>query len=63
MIIKNKRLIGSIYYNGRAIKAIYKGKRPIWFSKKEEITQILSCFSNGYWNDEYPWTDDTPWTD
>lgn len=27
------------------------------------VDEILSCYYNGYWIDEYPWTDDTPWTD
>ena len=39
--------------------------RLVWALKEEssEILDILSCFNNGYWIDEYPWTDETPWTD
>jgi hypothetical protein len=27
------------------------------------IDEILSCYYNGYWIDEYPWTDDRTWVD
>lgn len=57
MINRNQRLIGSIYYNGRAIKAVYAGQHLVW----TKDSQILSCYANGYWIDEYPWTDNTPW--
>ena len=53
----NQRSIGSIYHNGRAIKSVFEGKRLVWTSD----SQILSCYANGYWIDEYPWTDNTPW--
>ena len=62
---KNDRLIGSIFFEGRAIKAIYTEGKKVWGIKKQEepIKDILSCYYNGYWIDEYPWTDDTPWKD
>lgn len=59
MIANRKRLIGSIYHQGRAIKLILNKNRELW----EESTGTLSCYANGYWIDEYPWTDDTSWTD
>ena len=59
MIQVNQRPIGSIYCNGRAIKAVYAGQLLVW----TKDTQILYCFSNGYWIDEYPWVDDRNWTD
>lgn len=63
-IIINNRLIDSIYFNSRAIKSVYKGYKLVWTKdKNNEISQMLSCFSNGYWIDEYPWVDDLPWAD
>ena len=61
-IYKNNRLISSIYYSNRAIKSVYKGYKLIW-TKDKNNQQILSCFSNGYWIDEYPWDDNLSWTD
>ena len=28
-----------------------------------ENGELLSCYANGYWIDEYPWTDNTSWAD
>lgn len=63
----NNRGIESILYNNRPILAVYVNGQKVW---PEEIIpidpiidEILSCYYNGYWIDEYPWTDDTPWTD
>lgn len=60
----NNRGIESILYNNRPILAVYVNGQKVW---PEEIIpiidEILSCYYNGYWIDEYPWTDDTSWTD
>lgn len=60
----NNRSIESIMMNNRPILAVYINKQKVW---PEEIIpiidEVLSCYYNGYWIDEYPWTDDTPWTD
>lgn len=65
MIKQNNNEIVALHINGHDIKAIYMRGRLIWALKEEssEILDILSCFNNGYWIDEYPWTDETPWTD
>jgi hypothetical protein len=54
--ISNKDLL-ALYYGSEPVLGIYMNGEKIWPSI------ILSCFSNGYWIDEYPWTDDLPWTD
>ena len=59
MIHINNRDISGVYKGSRGIAAIYKGHRLVW----SKITEIISCFSNGYWVDEYPWVDDQSWTD
>lgn len=46
-----------MHKGGQDILAVYINKELIW---PEEIP---SCFSNGYWMDEYPWVDDRTWTD
>lgn len=38
---------------------VYRGTRLIW----EKSVGDFSCFSNGYWIDEYPWVDDLLWND
>lgn len=50
----------SMHINGQRILSVYTQGQKIW--PKEIINEILSCFYNGYWIDEYPWTDDTPWS-
>ncbi len=63
--IKDKKVIDAII-NGRKIKAIYTMGYLVWPKDYQIIDgddEILSCYYNGYWIDEYPWTDDTPWTD
>lgn len=53
-----------MYIQNIPIVKVYYGKQLQWELKKEPpITEILSCYYNGYWIDEYPWTDDTSWTD
>ena len=59
MIHINNREISGVYKGSREIAAIYKGHRLVW----TRITEIISCYSNGYWIDDYPWIDDQVWTD
>ena len=64
MIKYNREELASMHINGYNISAVYMRGRLIWPIKKDpEDSEVLSCFYNGYWIDEYPWTDDTPWTD
>lgn len=65
MIYTKSKPISSIYIKGRAIQTIYYKGKIVWIKKSEENIddEILSCYYNGYWIDEYPWTDDTPWKD
>lgn len=59
MIRTNNKDIIDIHVGRKAILAEYLGAKLVW----EKISQIFSCFSNGYWVDEYPWVDDEIWTD
>lgn len=59
MIRINNRNISGVYIESRGIAAIYEGHKLVW----EKIKEIISCYSNGYWIDEYPWVDDQVWTD
>ena len=68
MIYYNNRQIGEILLSGTIpiIAVYYKQLNrdivQVWPDKDiTPIDIILSCFYNGYWNDQYPWTDDTPW--
>ena len=58
MYINNHDIINA-YVGPRHILRICLGSKVVW----ESITELLSCFANGYWMDEYPWTDDVGWTD
>lgn len=51
-----------IYVGNESIAAVYYNGRLIW-PITNEYGELLSCYANGYWIDEYPWTDDTPWAD
>lgn len=62
MIHVNDHNIIGVYSGDRDIVAVYSGLYLVW-EKIKEITEVLSCYYNGYWIDDYPWTDDTPWTD
>ena len=62
MIKVNNSDVLAMYINGCKIISIYVQNYKVWPSNIP-IDNILSCFYNGYWIDEYPWTDDTPWTD
>lgn len=59
-IYTNNRGVNSIFIGGRPIVAVYTNGYRIW---PDALNNILSCFYNGYWIDEYSWTDDKPWTD
>lgn len=59
--INNKNVI-AMYINGQSVLSVYTQRQLIW-TIKEIIDEILSCYYNGYWIDEYPWTDDTSWSD
>ena len=50
-----------MYRNGQRILAVHTQGQMIW--PEEIINEILSCFSNGYWIDEYPWADNDTWVD
>jgi len=62
MIYVNNHDTSGVYRGNMEIVRVYKGLKLVW-SKISDITDILSCYFNGYWIDEYPWTDDTPWKD
>lgn len=57
MIHINNHDITGVYSGSRDIIRVYSGLHLVW----SKITELLSCYANGYWMDEYPWTDDTPW--
>ena len=61
-IFLNGRYIKDIYLNGRKIKLAYCNHRRIFNLASSPIVTI-SCFSNGYWMDEYPWLDNVKWND
>ena len=64
MIRKGNSKIIAMYLNGWKVLSVYTQGQLVWPEQGEEIIdKILSCFSNGYWIDEYPWTDEIPWTD
>lgn len=57
--INNNKKIISMYLNGQNVLSVYTQGQLIW----PEETLILSCFSNGYWIEEYPWLDNNTWID
>ena len=59
MIHINSKDISGVYSGLKEIVAVYSGLRLVW----NKITEMLSCYSNGYWIDEYPWDDNLTWTD
>lgn len=64
MIRRGNSKIIAMYLNGQKILSVYTQGQLVWPEQGDEIIdEILSCFSNGYWIDEYPWTDEIPWTD
>lgn len=61
--LENSKVI-AMHINGWKVLSVYTQGQLVWPEQGEEIIdKILSCFSNGYWIDEYPWTDEIPWTD
>lgn len=59
MIHINNHEITGVYCRLNDIVKVYSGLNLVW----SKITEILSCYSNGYWMDEYPWVDDNAWAD
>ena len=59
MIHINNHDITGVYSGSRDIIRVYSGLQLVW----SKITEILSCYANGYWIDDYPWVDDNKWTD
>ena len=52
------------YYKDSPVLKIYIKDELVWpILSNPTSDDVLSCYYNGYWIDEYPWTDDTPWTD
>lgn len=54
--INNHDIIG-VYSGSKIIVRVYNGLKLVW----SKVTEVLSCYANGYWMDNYPWTDNTPW--
>jgi hypothetical protein len=59
MIHVNNKDISGVYSGSKEIIAVYSGLKLVW----SKINELLCCFANGYWMDEYPWQDDAPWKD
>ena len=59
MIRINNKDISDIHLGTRGVLSVYLGTKLVW----EKLTEVLSCFSNGYWIDNYPWVDTEIWTD
>lgn len=57
MININQNNITGIYIDSKDIISVYVGSKLVW----NKLTELLSCYANGYWMDNYPWTDNTPW--
>lgn len=56
--VQNKPVL-AIRLGEYVINRVYAKDLMFW----PRILEILSCYSNGYWMDEYGWTDDTKWSD
>lgn len=64
MILKTNTPIIGMYIQNIPIIKVYLAQNLVWeLNKENPILEILSCYYNGYWIDEYPWTDETSWTD
>jgi len=59
MIHINNHNITGVYSGHRDIVKVFSGLKLVW----SKVTEILSCYSNGYWIDQYPWIDDAFWKD
>lgn len=62
MIHINNHEITGVYSGLVDISEVHKGLILVW-SKSANGNLVLSCYSNGYWIDEYPWIDDQVWND
>lgn len=59
MIYVQSKPVLAIYAGDYVITRVYAKDQLFWPSTLE----IFSCYSNGYWMDEYGWTDETTWAD
>lgn len=59
MIHINNHEISGVYSGAKDILNVYNGLKLVW----SKISELLCCYSNGYWIDEYPWIDDNAWAD
>ena len=60
----NNRPVIAIYRNGQSISQVYTNTQLVWpIPSINPDSPMLSCFSNGYWIDEYPWDDGEGWVD
>ena len=63
MLVDNTN-ITAIDWGNAPVIAVYYRNNVVWKPKEEPIDEtVLSCFSNGYWIDDYPWLDDAVWVD
>ena len=56
---KLKKIKKRVYNESKEITAVYSGLKLVW----SKINELLCCFANGYWINEYPWQNDTSWKD
>ena len=59
MLHINNHEITGIYHGQQSIDSVYKNLVLIW----SKFSDMLCCFANGYWIDQYPWVDDSSWKD
>lgn len=58
----NKIYIGDEQHNKVQIGLIYFNNEKIW-PYGVVMAELMSCFSNGKWNDLYAWDDSAAWKD
>lgn len=58
-IVINNGGVLAVFRDTEAVLRIMLNGEKIW----PLVEDVLSCFAQGYWIDDYPWTDDTPWKD
>lgn len=63
MIHINSHDIQGVYSGLKDILKVYSGLKLVWSKASESDSELLCCYSNGYWMDEYPWIDDNAWAD
>ena len=61
MIRKDNKGFISMYIGGQEILSVYTQRQLVW--PEQIINKVLSCYFNGYWEDDNPWTDETYWVD